>query len=695
MMSQMRMQEKYINALDIRWSYNHAKKMEKICSNPKLGYRTAGSEAELKTGDMLAETMRKVGFPKVYKDAIKVDAWEFNKAELTFEDRHGKIRKVQLGAYQTHFVTEGAQSFSLIYVGKGTRQDYEGIDVKGKLVLVDINQRDEWWINFPVYQAHLKGAAAVIAVQTGGYGEVDDAALNAQDIAGPADAPAFSISRKDAAHIRHALGENKEIAVTLDAVSKVEKNRTTYNIVGEIPGRHPERRIMLSAHYDSYFDGFQDDNTAIAMMLCIGKTLLEIGYQPENTLTFCAMAAEEWGVSDSQFDWSTGAYEQVFTVHPEWRGSVIADLNFELPALAHGTRARIRSTYEYVPFLEDFLKDLPALTQAYPEETRVTAPIETWSDDFSIAISGIPSMVDDFTGGSFMQTNYHSQFDNDGYYDEDVYRMHHELFGLLLMAIDKTAVVPLSFAGVMKKAEECLSTEWCEKSGADKDGFVKALRKAAKAGDKAYEKVLEANREYARYSATAQNDAGDKEENPTVKAEALYESGRSLEKALLLAFQKVQDTFVRIDWHGMVLFPQEILQEHLTLLDGAIGNLKEGKISAALRKLYEMDNNSYAFAFEKEVYEYFTKNSLNQPADRLKWGYGRIIGHEDLFDVVEALIEKAGTARMEADGSEEPDCSREIAFLQEAYERQAELFRNEIIEMKNKTEEIAGILKEF
>ena len=48
----------------------------------------------------------------------------------------------------------------------------------------------------------------------------------------------------------------------------------------------------------------------------------------------------------------------------------------------------------------------------------MTAPIETWSDDFSMAIAGIPSMVNDFTGGSFMETHYHSQFDNDDYYDE-------------------------------------------------------------------------------------------------------------------------------------------------------------------------------------------------------------------------------------------------------------------------------------
>ena len=41
---------------------------------------------------------------------------------------------------------------------------------------------------------------------------------------------------------------------------------------------------------------------------------------------FCAMAAEEWGVVDSKYDWSTGAYEQVFTAHPEWQGKVVADL---------------------------------------------------------------------------------------------------------------------------------------------------------------------------------------------------------------------------------------------------------------------------------------------------------------------------------------------------------------------------------
>ena len=273
-----KIQEAYLEKLDISYSYRLAKRMEEIRSNPLLGYRTAGSEAELKTGEMLAEEMRRLGFPKVWKDRIMVDAWEFKKAQIRFTDVDGKEVKAALGAYQTNFVTDGEKPYTVVYVGKGTEKDYQGLDVKGKIVLADINQRDEWWINYPVYQAYLKGAAALLAVQTGGYGEVDESTLNAQDIAGPPEAAAFSISGKDAGKLKKVLEKEKEIQIFLDIDTRVERDRYTYNIIGEIPGRHPERKILLSAHYDSYFDGFQDDNTAISMMLGIGKALMESGY---------------------------------------------------------------------------------------------------------------------------------------------------------------------------------------------------------------------------------------------------------------------------------------------------------------------------------------------------------------------------------------------------------------------------------
>lgn len=662
------LQTKILQNLDVKYSYELAKRMEQFRSHPTLGYRSAGSRAEFETGEMLKAEMEKIGLSEVTKDAVTVDGWEFHKATLSYQNASGEAVSVELGAYQTTFVTEGPQEISLMYLGKGTEKDYAGKDVTGKLVLVEINQRDEWWINYPVYQAHLKGAAALVAVQSGGYGEIDDEALNAQDIAGPENAPAFSISRKDAAGLLKLLQEKEEIKVTFDADSKVTRNCTTYNIVGRIPGKHPDRMVLLSAHYDSYFDGFQDDNTAIALLFGIAKTLLDSGFQPNNTIVICAMASEEWGVVDSNFDWSTGAYEQIFTAHPEWVGKVIADLNFELPALAHGTRARIRSCYEYVSFLEEYLSDLPNLTMAYPEETAVTSPIETWSDDFSMAIAGVPSMVNDFTGGSFMETHYHSQFDNDEFYDEQVYRLHHELFALLILALDETAVVPLQFAPVAQRIrrgleqcrEICYRADVAGQLGENKRVLAEQIEALETLSDRAlkkcreeYEQVAEYNRKYKQLLRDGKYD----------EAEELFRQTRALEQKLLAQFKQEQDAFVRIDWYGNVLYPHEICSTNLRLLGGAVRNLKEQRLSSALRKLYQVDNNAYAFNFDEEVYRHFTDYVFHQPKDRLKWGYGRLLEHENLYGTVKQLLQKEKT--MAETGKTEMDYREDIASLEQ------------------------------
>lgn len=73
--------------------------------------------------------------------------------------------------------------------------DYEGLDVTGKIVLVDINQRDDWWITYPMLEAQHQGAAAILAANVGGFAQVADDALNSQDICGPTAIPTCSIGR--------------------------------------------------------------------------------------------------------------------------------------------------------------------------------------------------------------------------------------------------------------------------------------------------------------------------------------------------------------------------------------------------------------------------------------------------------------------------------------------------------------------
>ena len=651
-------QQAYLEHVDTGYSYDLALRLEDIRSNETLGYRTAGSQAELDTGDMLKAQMEAIGLQNVTKDAFTLDTWTFEKAELTFTDSTGNPYTAQLGGYQAQFVTDGAESFTVIDGGQGTEADLCELDVAGKLVLIDINQRENWWINYPAYEAHLRGAAAVIAVQDGGYAEVSDDALNAQDICGPADAPAFSMSRTDANALKQAMGETGEITVTLDAVSRVGFDGTSYNIVGMIPGRDPDAMILMSAHYDSYFAGFQDDNAAIALMFGIAKGIIDSGYQPEKTLVFCAMAAEEWGVSDTRYDWSTGAYNQIFRVHPEWVGKVIADINFELPAMNEGDTDQIRTAYELKTFVEDFKQIVPAVEGVFPQGIEIIVPTQTWSDDFSLSIAGVPSSVTALRGG-FAQTHYHSQFDNRDTYSEEAFLFHHNLYGMLMLAYDRCAVSPLDFSTRLQALREAMDDTIL--TADQMTALNDALIDAEKAAADAWAAVSEVNESYRQAL-----DNGD-----TGEAHALLQQSREMNDAILAAFQFAEDAFVRLTWEDVSIFPHEHSQNNLIALNAAVEALEAGDSAAAVDEyLYAVDNNWYAYDWSRETFDYFTNYVLNQSADRLMWGAGRVQGHEDLFDVIRSLLGKYGDTTA--------DYTEELARLEKAIETQTAMLAQQV-----------------
>lgn len=667
----MNIEDSCISCIDTDWSYQLAKRMEKEKTNPVLGYRTAGSAAETATGDMLYKEMKEIGLTDVTKDTFTLDGWEFKKAVLKFTDDDGLEHVFQMGGYQTNFETDGFQNYELVYLGKGTAADYEGVNVKGKLVMVEINQRDEWWISFPVYQAYLRGAAALIAVQANGYGEIAETALNAQDIAGPDFAPAFSLSQADAKILKNAIKQS--LRVSLDARSRVIPDTKASNIVGKIQGTETDSMIVLSAHYDSYFDGFQDDNAAIAMMLGIARALVKGGYKPAHTLVFCAMAAEEWGIIDSKYDWSTGAYNQVFRVHPDWQGKVIANLNFELPAHAHNTQDAIRCTYEYADFIRQFTDNLTVPKEAYPDGITVLSPIETWSDDFSMAIAGIPSTVNDFSAGPFMQNYYHSQYDNQDVYQEAVYQFHHECYLKLVMSIDNLILPPLNFSNTINAVADSIRENALPFADSEQSALLNSLQTVTKSAENIYKKINQVNADYAALSDYASRTA-------------FRSRWESVGSELLKIFRKAQDYLVRLNWQDEVIFPQEAASRNIRQLEKALQALSEENITDALKALYRVDNNMYAFLFDEEVYYHFTEYILHQPKDRLMWGAGRIMHHENLYGIVQKLKQ-----RME---EESPELDGEIRRLEAALRRQKAYYKDDIRYLSSSVQKLSAMLEE-
>lgn len=65
-----------------------------------------------------------------------------------------------------------------------------------------------------------------------------------------------------------------------------------------------------------------------------------------------------------------------------------------------------------------------------------------------------------------------------------------------------------------------------------------------------------------------------------------------------------------------VIFPQQAVQNNLYALKKAMGYLEKGEIAPALEAFYSIDNNCYAFQFEREVFYHFTEYILKQSPDR-------------------------------------------------------------------------------
>lgn len=92
----------------------------------------------------------------------------------------------------------------------------------------------------------------------------------------------------------------------------------------------------------------------------------------------------------------------------------------------------------------------------------------------------------------------------------------------------------------------------------------------------------------------------------------------------------------------------------------------------------------YAFLFDEEVYYHFTEYILHQPKDRLMWGSGRIMHHENLYGIVQKLKQ-----RME---EETPELDSEIRRLEAALRRQKAYYKDDIRYLNTSVNKLSAML---
>lgn len=663
----------YLKAVDPDFAYDIAYELSK---NPKylssgLGTRTSGSDAEHAAADYLLSLMKKIGLAETEKAAADVDKWQFNDATLTLA---GDDRVIKPHSYATAATPKEGITAEILYLGDGTMWDYEAYegDVTGKIILVDIDMRANWWITYPMLEAEFRGAAAIMNSAVSGFSEISKDAYNCNDICGPVSIPCVSITQNDAEYIKAEIEEKGSVTGTLKVDNVVEPGGTTYNIVGKIKGKSSDQQIIVGAHYDMYFEGFQDDNMAAGIVLAMADAMKKSGYVPENDIVFCLHGAEEWGASYTQFDWTVGAWRMINEVHPEWAGKTLAFLNFELPAYEFGTYTSVYSAPELYSLIDTFVnKDFaPKPEGCFPDGVLTEGyQTYTYSDDFSYYAAGVPSTVNGFllqrdmeTVFPFYYNYYHTNFDTPETYDEDVANFNLRFYGALAIFIDQLPALYLDFTSQFDRLTDALDEEISAASGADVEAYKAAVAKLGIAANEAKEKILDINTRYVE----AVKAGADKE-----AIDALRMEGKELNKANLKVFKFVQDAFLGLLYERPVV-PHEGPQENIALMEAIIAALSEGDVVTATDEYAWAVNNVfewYEMYFSPEVMEiHYDMFYGEDNQDNLFWGTNKAFVPADVSEATRSLFLRYE----ETDG----DFSKEIGIYEKAIEAQKVILKD-------------------
>ena len=77
------------------------------------------------------------------------------------------------------------------------------------------------------------------------------------------------------------------------------------NVVGELPGRRDGAPTIVGGHHDGWFRAAFDDASAVAITLELARAFAEEGRPPERPIVFVSHTAEEYGLTNSSYDWCT------------------------------------------------------------------------------------------------------------------------------------------------------------------------------------------------------------------------------------------------------------------------------------------------------------------------------------------------------------------------------------------------------
>lgn len=566
-----------------------------------MGFRPGGSPANLEAVDWIAREMRHVGLRHVARLPVPIDRWTFTGATVAVDG--GPMFDGSSWGGVPGTAAEGINA-EIIDLGLGLATDYEGVDARGRIVLVDWAYGD-LWVNRHGHQATLEGALGIVfytgATADGAfYNARDDGLLSFDGTYDDDWVPFVFVTRTAANDLRARIAAG---TTTVTMTSNVELTRAEdggigYNVLGAIPGTdRASEYIIFTGHHDAWFRGAADDATAVAALLGIARSVRATGYRPRRTLLFLASTNEEYGYTDAYHDWLIGAWYAVTEQRPDWRRRAVLTMDFELLGTGDpGERLLVRTHSELLDHAVDKLESDPDRT---PYGTDWQNTVWANADHFTLTAAGIPGIYFNTVGTGYLTRNYHTNFDvlenvSIGYLAQNI-----AVVNDIWVDHDRATLPLLDFVTRAVEAEERTSFV------VDGTG-IRSLPGVDQAAQDALERAV------AVFRAAAE-DLDDRLETGRVR------SRRRVGQAMMRAERRILRNLVALDVFNQYVFPHQQLQRDATRMQAAIDALRAGDPATALDAVQRTGLTNAGRHFAYEVYAAELARH-DRSFDRLQWG---------------------------------------------------------------------------
>jgi Zn-dependent M28 family amino/carboxypeptidase len=339
---------------------------------------------------------------------------------------------------------ESLENTQLVFAGYGVVapeynwNDYEGLDVKGKVVLVMVNDPGFWAVDTTLFKGstmtyygrwtykfeeaarqgakgcliihNTKAASYPFSVQQKSFNtsrlQLDTRGKNVpkSDIIGWVPeatanklftAAGFDSTLLQKANIKGFKGVALNLGLTTSMKVKSTYNKS-YNVVGKITGsKRPAEVIIYSAHWDhlgigrpdadgdSIYNGALDNASGTAGLLELARVFKGLKPAPERTILFLCVTAEEQGLQGSAWY----AQNPLFPVE-----KTVANINMD-GLNPYGKTKDIIVIGQGQSVLEDYLAEIVKKDSGYISfETHPEAGYYYRSDHFNFAKAGVPAL---------------------------------------------------------------------------------------------------------------------------------------------------------------------------------------------------------------------------------------------------------------------------------------------------------------